>query len=83
MSESCSFCAEPNVLHCMNRSLYHKHAEEDDKSGNVINQILLREKTSSIIKLQLTKIGTLRRSSNPTHDNTYANILKTILINNK
>jgi hypothetical protein len=74
MSEPCSFCAEPNVLHCMNRSLHHKHAEEDDKSGNVINQILLREKTSSIIKLKVNKIGTLKPFSNQTRDNTYANI---------
>lgn len=48
--QDCSFCLEPCVVHCMNRSLYHKHNEDDERPAVVINELLARGKTASYIK---------------------------------
>lgn len=38
--KGCSFCMEPSVLHCMNRSLNHKYWEESDKPLNLIDTLI-------------------------------------------
>lgn len=43
MSTQCSFCSEPNVIHCMNLSLAHKYTEQDDKHTIIIDYLLSKE----------------------------------------
>lgn len=42
MSKNCPFCIEPCIIDCMNRSVNHKHSEEE-KTEDIIDSILQRE----------------------------------------